>query len=80
MNTTITATADSSPVLAQPLGGGTWRVCVSNLHYADGTTIGYIDELGGTYEVRALSVPSVSTYVDTFKQAMELFTASPRSA
>lgn len=67
-------------VLAQPLGGGSWRVRATNSHDADGTTIGYIDELGGTYEVRALGVPKVASYVETFKQAIEFFTVWGRGA
>ena len=72
---TLATITESTRILAQPLGGGTWRVCATSAHSDDESTVGYIDELGGTYEVRVLASPTIATYVDSFKQAMECFTS-----
>ena len=71
---TLATTTESTRILAQPLGGGTWRVCATSAQSEGETTLGYIDELGGTYEVRVLESPTIASYVDSFKQAMEFFT------
>lgn len=77
---TSTTITESTRIFAQPLGGGTWRVCATSSHNDDGETVGYIDELGGTYEVQVLSTPTIASYVDTFKQAMEFFTTREEAA
>lgn len=69
---------ESLQILAHPLGGGSWRVSFGASHDSEGATIGYIEELGGTYEVRGIETPTVATYVETFKHAMECFHAQER--
>lgn len=75
---TFTATHESLQILAHPLGEGSWRVCAGGNYDSDGATVGYIEELGGTYEVRVLEAPTNASFVETFKQAMECFSTRER--
>lgn len=59
-------------IIAQPLEEHTWRVWSMDSDDADlDRTVGYIEELGGTYEVRMLL--GTTRYVPDFKSAMECF-------
>lgn len=61
-------------IFAEPLGEHGWRVCRNDAGASLlDPTIGFIDELGGTYEVRVLSAPDERQYVPTFKEAMDCF-------
>lgn len=61
-------------IFAEPLGENAWRVRTHELDGAlPGPTIGFIDELGGTYEVRVLAEPSERHCVETFTAAMDRF-------
>lgn len=61
-------------VFAEPLGEHEWRVCRNDagVSLLD-PTLGYIEELGGTYEVRVLAAPTQRQFVPTFKEAMDCF-------
>ena len=61
-------------VFAEPQGEHGWRVCRNDagVSLLD-ATIGYIDELGGTYEVRVIGGPTERQFVPTFKDAMDCF-------
>lgn len=61
-------------VFAEPQGEHGWRVCRNDagVSLLD-PTIGYIDELGGTYEVRVIGGPTERQFVPTFKDAMDCF-------
>lgn len=66
---------DQAAVLAEPLAHNTWRVCDTGELDIVESTMGYISELGGTYEVRVLHSPQRHAFVRTFKEAMECFEA-----
>lgn len=61
-------------VLAQPLAEREWQVVAGDSRSGSGAKIvGFIEELGGTYEVDVVNQPELSKFFDTFKGAMDHF-------
>lgn len=61
-------------VIAQPLAEREWQVIAGELRSAHGgRVIGFIEELGGTYEVESLERPELSRFFDSFKGAIDFF-------
>lgn len=61
-------------VIAQPLAEREWQVIAGELRSAHGgRVIGFIEELGGTYEVEFLERPELSRFFDSFKAAIDFF-------
>lgn len=61
-------------VLAQPLADREWQVVAGDWDQPHGgRVVGFIEELGGTYEVDVVDHPSLRQFFDTFKDAMEFF-------
>lgn len=73
----ITSDSTHLRMTAQPISEHEWQVCTWRRRSIDDTqaVIGYISELGGTYEVRRILWPPTRNYVLTFKEAMECFGA-----
>lgn len=71
----IVSDAPHRAVIAQPISEHQWQVCASRTGSIDDTqaVVGYISELGGTYEVHVLYLPESRHYFPTFKEAMECF-------
>lgn len=72
---TLSTTHSRTGIIAEPLADHTWRVCDSEAIDLIDETMGYIGELGGTYEVRMLHAPELRQYVPSSKEAMECFEA-----
>ena len=72
---TLSTNHSRTGIIAEPLADNSWRVCDSGAIDIVDETMGYIGELGGTYEVRVLHSPELRQYVPTFKEAMECFEA-----
>ncbi|HRP99431.1 MAG TPA: hypothetical protein PK781_03090 [Terrimesophilobacter sp.] len=72
---TIQKVHDHTTIIAEPMADRAWRVCDGEGENAVDSTIGFIGELGGTYEVRVLRSPERHRFVTTFKEAMECFGA-----
>ncbi len=63
---------DRQSVIAQPLAEGKWQVVAGDWDRPRGErVIGFILELGGTYEVDVVGQPSLRQFFNTFKDAME---------
>lgn len=70
---TLSRQLDQAALIAEPLADNTWRVCNTGELDVVPSTMGFIGELGGTYEVRVLHSPELGRFVPTFKEAMEYF-------
>lgn len=66
-------------IIAQSVQEHLWRVCDVDRDHPEGETMGTIEELGGTYEVRVLHWPSTRQYVSSFKEAMQCFGSGERA-
>ena len=61
-------------VIAQPLAEREWQVIAGQWRTTHGgRVIGFIEELGGTYEVEILERPELCQFFGTFKEAIEYF-------
>lgn len=61
-------------VIAQPLAEREWQVVAGEWQRSNGGRIvGFIEELGGTYEVEVLRDSSLCQFFGTFKEAMDYF-------
>lgn len=68
---TLSRPLDHAALIAEPLAENSWRVCNTAELDVVSSTMGFIGELGGTYEVRVLNAPELHRFVPTFKEAME---------
>lgn len=61
-------------VIAQPLDEHEWQVIAGDWHReGGGRVLGFIEELGGTYEVEIVDQPALCQFFDTFKEAVDCF-------
>ena len=61
-------------VIAQPLAARKWQVIAGAWDLSQGgRLVGFIEELGGTYEVEILDRPALSQFFETFKEAIDFF-------
>lgn len=66
--------AHRRPLIAQPIHDREWQVIAGDWDSVLGVrTVGFIEELGGTYEVDVLEQPELCQFFDTFKAAMDYF-------
>lgn len=67
------------PVVAQPTAEREWQVLGGEWDRPGGDrVIGFIEELGGTYEVKVIDEPALRQYFELFKDAMEYFESLQR--
>ncbi len=61
-------------LIARPLTEHEWQVVAGGGKNSGGIRIvGFIEELGGTYEVGVYERPELCQYFETFKEAMDFF-------
>ncbi len=66
-------------VIAQPLAEREWQVVTGDWDSSQGgRTLGFIEELGGTYEVEVLHDSELCQFFGTFKEAMDYFDSLER--
>lgn len=72
----ITSRENRPAVVAQPLAEREWQVLGGDW-YGTGAVrvIGFIEELGGTYELDVVEEPALRRFCGSFKDAMEYFEA-----
>lgn len=61
-------------LIAEPVAEREWRVVSGIWDRAGGAQVlGFIEELGGVYEVEIVDQPELSQFFDTFKEAVDCF-------
>ena len=66
--------AERPLLIAEPLAEREWQVIAGAWdRIGGGCVLGFIEELGGVYEVKIINQPDLSQFFDTFKEAVDCF-------
>ncbi|MEO7349435.1 MAG: hypothetical protein ABIW32_06230 [Terrimesophilobacter sp.] len=68
-------------LIAEPLAERKWQVIAGAWDRpSGGRVLGFINELGGVYEVAIINQPELSQFFNTFKEAVDYFSALSQTA
>lgn len=61
-------------LIAEPLAEREWQVIAGAWErLGGGRVLGFIEELGGVYEIKIVNHPELSQFFNTFKEAVDCF-------